>query len=83
MPGIPTNFLLWKKLPGRLNGGNSSQNGQFAPKGVIAGPNSSQNGPKYRNFKIDQVWPLIARSKNLAKADLTKPAAGIIYFPAR
>ena len=32
MPGIPTSFLLWKKLPGRLNGGNSPRNGQIHPK---------------------------------------------------
>jgi hypothetical protein len=32
MPGIPTNFLLWQKPPGRLSGGNSPQNGQIHPK---------------------------------------------------
>ena len=32
MPGIPTNFLLWQKPPGRLNGGDSPQNGQIHPK---------------------------------------------------
>ena len=32
VPGIPTNFLLWQKPPGRLNGGDSPQNGQIHPK---------------------------------------------------
>jgi hypothetical protein len=67
MPGILTNFLLWQKPPGRLNGGNSHQNGQFTPKRIIGGPNSPQNGPKSRNFGIVQIQDAIARSKNLAK----------------
>jgi hypothetical protein len=56
---------------------------KFIPKGVIMGPNSPQNGPTYRNFKIIQTQDLIARSKNLAKVDLmiNEPTAGIIYFP--
>jgi hypothetical protein len=82
MPGIPTHFLLWQKPPGRLNGGNSPQNGQsHPPKGVIRGPNSPQNGPKCRNFKIVQIQDLIARSKNLAKADLMSPPPELSIFP--
>ena len=80
MPGIPTNFLLWQKPPGRLNGGDSPQNGQIHPKGVIRGPNSPLNSPKCRNFKMVRFRPLIARSKNLAKADLMSPPPELSVF---
>jgi hypothetical protein len=47
MPGIPTHFLLWQKPPGRLNGGNSPQNGQIHPQkgslGVLIHPKMVQN----------------------------------------
>jgi hypothetical protein len=32
MSGIPTNFLLWQKSFGRLNGRNSPRGGQIHPK---------------------------------------------------
>jgi hypothetical protein len=66
MPGIPTNFLLWQKPPGRPWGIHPKM-AQFTPKGVISGPNSPQNGPKCRNFKMVRFRPLVARSKNPAK----------------
>jgi hypothetical protein len=53
---------------------------KLTPKGVIGGPNSPQNGPKYRNFKIFQTQDLIARSKNLAKADLMSPPPELFIF---
>jgi hypothetical protein len=37
-PGIPTDFLLWQKPPGRLNGGNLPRNGQIHPKRGHQGP---------------------------------------------
>jgi hypothetical protein len=84
MPGFPTNFLLWQKPPGRLNG----KWGKFTPKW----PNSPQKGslgalvlihPKLvqsRNFEIVQIRSLIARSKNLAKADLMGPPPELSIF---
>jgi hypothetical protein len=37
--------------------------------------------PKSRNFKIAQTWPLVACSKNLAKADLMGlPPELFIFF---
>jgi hypothetical protein len=56
---------------------------KFTPKGVIRGPNSPQNGPKCRNFKMVRFRPLIARSKNLAKADLMRPPQELSIFPPR
>ena len=56
---------------------------KFTPKGVIRGPNSPQNGPKCQNFKIVQIRPLIARSKNLAKADLMSPPPELSIFSDR
>jgi hypothetical protein len=53
---------------------------KFTPKGAIKGPNSTQNGPKCRNFKIVQIQDLIARSKNLAKADLMSPPPELFIF---
>jgi hypothetical protein len=53
---------------------------KFTPKGVIRGPNSPQNGPKCRNFKIVQIQVLIARSKNLAKAGLMSPPPELSIF---
>ena len=45
---------------------NSPQKGSLRYR---RGHNSPQNGPKGRNFKIVQIRDLIARYKNLAKAD--------------
>jgi hypothetical protein len=70
MPGIPTCFLLWQKPPGRLNGG------EFTPKW----PNSPQK-VEGRNFKMVRFRPLVARSKNLAKADLMSPPPELSIFP--
>jgi hypothetical protein len=53
---------------------------KFTPTGVIRGPHSPQNGPKCRNFKIVQIQDLIARSKNLAKADLMSPLPELSIF---
>jgi hypothetical protein len=39
-----------------------------------------KNGQKCRNFKIVQIRPLIARSKNLAKADLMSPPPELFIF---
>jgi hypothetical protein len=54
---------------------------KFTLTGVIRGPNSPQNSPpKCRNFKIVQIQDLIARSKNLAKADLMSPPPELSIF---
>jgi hypothetical protein len=64
-------------------GGIHPKMAKFTPKGVIRGPNSPQNGPKYRNFKMVRFRPLIARSKNLAKADLMSPPPELSIFSDR
>jgi hypothetical protein len=53
---------------------NSSQKGSL---GALIHP---QNGRKSRNFKIVQIRPLIARSENLAKADLMSPPPELFIF---
>ena len=43
MPGIPTNFLFWRKSLDRLNGGGIHPDPEMAkitPKGVIRRPNN-------------------------------------------
>jgi hypothetical protein len=53
---------------------------KFTPKWVIRGPNSPQMVQKRPNFKIFKIRPLIARSKNLAKADLMSPPPELFFF---
>jgi hypothetical protein len=63
-------------------GGIHPEIAKFTPKGAIRGPNSPQNGPKCRNFKILQIKKgLVARSKNLAKADFMSPPPESPIFP--